>query len=151
MTFHTFTTADTLFNMLIQRYRMETPDDLTIAEFQEWRTHAIAIQRSVFTIFTMWLEDHRLLEEEPHIAQRMIAFLRLIVMPPLSAMAQNLMQTIERLVRSLVSLTCPWLLTLCRPLPLLAMHLLKLHVDVENHTLTRMTCLNSIPLMSQNN
>jgi len=97
MTFRTVTTADTLFDMLVQRYHQESPQKLSIAEFQEWRNHAIGIQQSVLTICTMWLEDHRLLEEEPHIARRMTEFLRLIVLPPLSTMARQLIQSIERL------------------------------------------------------
>lgn len=94
MTFRTFTTADILFDMLVQRCRRERPENLTIVE---WQNHTISIQRTVLTIFTMWLEEHRLLEEEPHIAQRMTGFLRLSVLPPLSTMAKQLMQTIERL------------------------------------------------------
>lgn len=106
MTFRTFTAADTLFNMLVQRYQQETPEKLSIAGFQEWRNHAICIQQSVLTVCTMWLEDHRLLEEEPHIARRMTEFLRLIVLPPLSTMAKQLIQTIERLVSWLLVLIC---------------------------------------------
>jgi son of sevenless len=99
MTFRTFTTADTLFDMLVQRYRKESPESLTATELQERGHHAVGVQRNVLTIFTMWLEDHRLLEEEPHIAQRMTGFLRLVVSPPLSTMAKHLINTIERLVR----------------------------------------------------
>ena len=106
MTFRTVTTADTLFDMLVQRYHQESPEKLSIAEFQEWRNHAIGIQKSVLTICAMWLEDHRLLEEEPHIARRMTEFLRLIVLPPLSTMAKQLIQTIERLVSWLLPPIC---------------------------------------------
>lgn len=106
MTFRTFTTADILFDMLVQRCRRERPENLTIVE---WQNHTISIQRTVLTIFTMWLEEHRLLEEEPHIAQRMTGFLRLSVLPPLSTMAKQLMQTIERLVRWHPSSICPLL------------------------------------------
>jgi son of sevenless len=109
MTFRTFTTADTLFDMLVQKYCEDSHENLTVAEFQE-RGHHIGIQRNVLTIFTMWLEDHQLLEEEPHIAQRMTEFLRLIISPPLSTMATHLIQTIERLVRWLPSSICLFLM-----------------------------------------
>lgn len=106
MTFRTFTTSDTLFDMLVERYGKESPENLTTVQFQGWRNRAIGIQQSVLTICTMWLEDHRLLEEEPDTAQRMTEFLRLIILPPLSTLAKQLIQTIERLVRWLLSLEC---------------------------------------------
>lgn len=98
MTFRTFTTPDTLFDMLVEIYRMDHPKDLATAEFEEWKGHLINTQRRVLMIFTMWLEDHRLLEEEPYIAQRLTEFLRLITAPPLASMARLLAKTIQRLV-----------------------------------------------------
>jgi len=132
---------------------MVNPEDLTIREFQEWRNHAIGMQRSVLTIFAMWLEDHRLLDEEPHIAQRMTKFLHLIVMPPLSTQAKLLIQTVERLVRCLVIYMIRSALhTFCRRLQLRRMPLPKtLHADVRNYILTRMIYSNSAPPTLQNN
>ncbi|KAF5384966.1 hypothetical protein D9615_001164 [Tricholomella constricta] len=97
MTFRTFTTADDLFDMLVEIYRMDHPKDLATAEFEEWKGHLIATQRRVLMIFTMWLEDHRLLEQEPHIASRLTEFLRLILAPPLASMARLLQKSIQRL------------------------------------------------------
>lgn len=100
MTFRTFTTADELFDMLVETYRMDHPKDLATAEFEEWKGHLIATQRQVLEVFAMWLEDHRLLEHEPQIASRLSEFLRLILAPPHAAMARLLQKTIQRLVRS---------------------------------------------------
>jgi son of sevenless-like protein len=98
MTFRTFTTADTLFDMLVDRYSIDHPANLSNAEFENWKRHLNATQRRVLMIFTMWLEEHRLLEEEPHIAQRLSDFLGLITTTQLASMAKLLLQTIERLV-----------------------------------------------------
>ncbi|RDB29470.1 Cell division control protein 25 [Hypsizygus marmoreus] len=97
MTFRTFTTADVLFDMLVEIYRTDHPKELATTEFEDWKRNLVATQRRVLMIFTMWLEDHRLLEEEPHIAQRLTEFLRLIVTPPLASMARLLIKTIQRL------------------------------------------------------
>lgn len=86
--------------MLVDIYRMDHPDDLTDSEFQEWKEKCLLPkQRLVLTIFTIWLEDHRLLEEEPHIAQRLTDFLNLITTPaPLALTAKLIIQSVERLV-----------------------------------------------------
>ncbi|KAF8079044.1 ras guanine nucleotide exchange factor domain-containing protein [Lyophyllum atratum] len=97
MTFRTFTTADELFDMLVETYRMDHPKDLATAEFEEWKGYLIETQRRVLMVFTMWLEDHRLLEHEPHIASKLTEFLRLILVPPLAAMARLLQKSIQRL------------------------------------------------------
>ncbi|KAL1762527.1 ras guanine nucleotide exchange factor domain-containing protein [Schizophyllum commune] len=99
-TFRTFTTADDLFRMLAARYYMEPP--------VEYATHAAAIhdwtqklllptQGRVLTVLTIWLEDHRLLEEEPHIAGRLTDLLSTITTQPHVWTARLMLQSLERL------------------------------------------------------
>lgn len=101
MTFRTFTSPDQFFDLLVERYRMDHPPDLTGSEFEEWKDKKLLpTQKRVLTILTMWLEDHDLLEEEPYIAQRLTDFLTLIISPPPLALTAKLMlQSLERLVR----------------------------------------------------
>lgn len=100
MTFRTFISPDQLFDMLVEKYRMDHPSGINEEEFVEWKEKCrLPTQRRVLTLFTIWLEDHRLLEEEPHIAQRLTDFLSLITPPaPLSPAAKLIMQSIKRLV-----------------------------------------------------
>ncbi|KAF9021750.1 ras GEF [Hymenopellis radicata] len=102
MTFRTFMTADQLFDMLVDIYGMEHPKDISEPEFDDWKEKCwLPTQRTVMTVFTMWLEDHRLLEEEPHIAQKLTDFLNLI--PQRNVMATTatlIMQSIKRLTFS---------------------------------------------------
>ncbi|KAF9469694.1 ras guanine nucleotide exchange factor domain-containing protein [Collybia nuda] len=107
MTFRTFTTADILFDKLVDRYAMEPPEALTSNEFENWKKHLIANRRRVLMIFTMWLEDHRLLEEEPHIAQQLSDFLKLIKTLPLVSSAKRLLDSIERLTFADPTVTSP--------------------------------------------
>jgi son of sevenless-like protein len=99
-TFRTFTTANQLFDMLVARYHMERPEDLTAEQADEWRDKMqLPTQRRTLTLFTMWLQDHRLLEEEPHIAQRLTDFLTHIMQPqPLALTAKLIIRSIEDLV-----------------------------------------------------
>lgn len=83
---------------------MEYPAvDSNNSDFDEWKEKLLLpTQRLVLNIFTIWLQDHRLLEEEPHIAQRLTGFLTQITIttPSLAQKAQLILQSIERLVRT---------------------------------------------------
>lgn len=100
MTFRTFTTADHLFDMLVERFHLKPEMSLTGHEYIDWKAHLRnPVQRLVLEIFSIWLEDYRLLEEEPHIVQRMRDFLTLNVYLPQKTTATTMIQTIDRLVR----------------------------------------------------
>ncbi|KAF7307282.1 hypothetical protein MIND_00522100 [Mycena indigotica] len=98
-TFRTFTTANQFFDLLVARYQMGRPEGLTDEQAEEWREKMqMPTQRRILTLFTMWLQDHRLLEEEPHIAQRLTDFLTQITQPPpLALTAKLIIHSIEDL------------------------------------------------------
>ncbi|KAF7303012.1 hypothetical protein MKEN_01264100 [Mycena kentingensis (nom. inval.)] len=98
-TFRTFTTANQFFDLLVARYHMERPEGLTEEQADEWRDKIqVPAQRHILTLFTRWLQDHRLLEEEPHIAQRLTDFLTQITQPPpLALTAKLIIRSIEDL------------------------------------------------------
>lgn len=101
LTFRTFMTADQLFDRLVERFRMKPPKSLTEQEYKDWKAHLrTPVQRRTLEIFSKWLEDYRLLEEEPHIAQRLTEFLSTIVKAPLMSTANVVLEIIERLVRN---------------------------------------------------
>ncbi|KAJ6523591.1 ras guanine nucleotide exchange factor domain-containing protein [Mycena capillaripes] len=97
--FRTFTSANQLFDLLVARYNMERPEGLNAEQADEWRDKMqLPTQRRILTLFTMWLQDHRLLEEEPHIAQRLTDFLAQIMTPqPLALTAKLIIRSIEDL------------------------------------------------------
>lgn len=99
MTFRTFTTAAQLFDSLVQRFNMRPPKSLEPREIQDWTLRmAVPTQRRVLEVFSVWLTEHRLLEEEPFIAQKLSQFLNTITTPPHNTAARQIMLTIERLV-----------------------------------------------------
>jgi son of sevenless-like protein len=79
---------------------MTYPENLTEPEIIEWRDRCLQpTQRMILNVFTIWLEEQRLLEEEPHISRRLIEFLELIKPPSvLSQTADLIIKSITRLV-----------------------------------------------------
>ena len=104
MTFRTFTTADHLFEMLVERFHLEPNRSLTESEFLNWKANLrIPVQRLVLEIFNKWLESYQLLEEEPHIAQCLKRFLNLTNSLPHNK--NTIIQTIDRMVRWVIGLS----------------------------------------------
>ncbi|KAF5392464.1 hypothetical protein D9757_002243 [Collybiopsis confluens] len=101
-TFRTFMLPEDLFDMLVDLYRMPYPENMTESEFGEWRDRCLEpTQKMILTVFTMWLEEHRLLEEEPQIARLLTEFLELIQPPSgLAVTAQLIVESIARLTFS---------------------------------------------------
>jgi son of sevenless len=101
MTFRTFADADTVFELLVERYRRDHPSGLNDEEFEEWREKYLRpTQERILTVLTMWLEDHRLLQTDPEVAPKLQEFLSLIGNSPSSmgTTARLMMQSLERLV-----------------------------------------------------
>ncbi|KAG6878166.1 hypothetical protein C0993_011239 [Termitomyces sp. T159_Od127] len=101
-TFRTFMTSDDLFEMLVEAYRMEDqPKDLATAEVDEWKQHLIATQTRVLEVFSSWLNHHRLLQDDAHIAQKLTSFLGHIQAPPLALTSRQLEKRIQSLTFSI--------------------------------------------------
>ena len=99
MTFRTFTTADHLFDMLVERFYLKPNESLTESEYLIWKaSFRIPVQRLVLDIFSRWLENYQLFEEEPHIAQRLKEFLNLIVSLPHNKIATIIIKTVDHMV-----------------------------------------------------
>jgi len=101
MTFRTFTTADMLYEMLLERFYLLPSKELGDAEVRLWKAHVREpVQARTLDIFSMWLDEYNMLEEEPHLCPRLAEFLKSIVSSTLAARSSSLLQTLERLVSS---------------------------------------------------
>jgi hypothetical protein len=99
MTFRTFTTPDAFFDMLLERYHAPPPSDLPETAIASWIAHVRFPRRlRVLETFAAWLEDHRLLDEEPYVAGRLTEFLKNVDDASLTGTAESLLQAIQRLV-----------------------------------------------------
>ncbi|KAG6910697.1 hypothetical protein DXG01_008741 [Tephrocybe rancida] len=76
MTFKSFTTVNELFDLLVERFRIDPPPELKATELEEWdkqKKHLIQIR--VINMFVTMLKDDDILEKEDlHILDRMKAF-----------------------------------------------------------------------------
>ena len=99
-TFKSFTTSDMVFDQLMGWFTMAPPLHLSEGEFEEWKERKQrSTQQRVLTLFTMWLEDHNMIKEDPHIVHLLRGFLQSIVDPhPLAIPAKLIIEAIERLV-----------------------------------------------------
>ena len=96
-----------VFDQLVGRFEMEPPLYLSQDEYEEWKEKKQrSTQQRVLTLFTMWLEDHNMIKEDPHIVHRLQTFLQSIVDPhPLAIPAKLIIEAIERLVCVEINLT----------------------------------------------
>lgn len=98
-TFRTITTPDILFELLVERFQMSPPKNLSPADVGDWKLrYLLPTRKRVLDLFVAWLEQHQLLEEEPHIARHLTDFLLSSVTPVLPEEASNILQKIEQLV-----------------------------------------------------
>jgi len=100
-TFRTITTPDILFELLVERFRMSPPKNLSPANVEDWKSrYLLPTQKRVLDLFIAWLEQHQLLEEEPHIARRLTDFLLSSVTPVFPGEASDILHKIEQLTFS---------------------------------------------------
>lgn len=104
-TFRTLGTADEIFDLLLERYYLDAPATLTESELVEWKARCLLpSQHRVLSVFTTWLEDHAMIEDDPPIARRLQDFLAEITAPPENVVhAQKVMDTLKRLVCHLLA------------------------------------------------
>jgi len=98
-TFKSFTTADMVFDQLAGLFKMAPPVYLSEDEIEEWKEKKQkSTQQRVLTLFTIWLEDHNLIKQDPHIVHRLQGFLQSITDPHLLAIpAKLILEAIDRL------------------------------------------------------
>jgi hypothetical protein len=102
-----------VFDLLVGRFKAAPPVYLSQEEIEEWREKKQkSTQQRVLTVFTMWLEDHNLIKDDPHIVYRLQGFLQSITDPhPLAIPAKLILEAIERLVGTMVTLASHLFLT----------------------------------------
>ncbi|EDR13329.1 uncharacterized protein LACBIDRAFT_230493, partial [Laccaria bicolor S238N-H82] len=117
MTYKSFTTLNGLFDTLVDRFRIQPPENLTPAEYEEWgklKQHVIQMRymfpdllrydpssfsrRVINTLKSMVVDDDVLDKEDAYILDRMKEFISSEEVSRFAA-AKQLMNTIERAVR----------------------------------------------------
>ncbi|KDR82605.1 hypothetical protein GALMADRAFT_238008 [Galerina marginata CBS 339.88] len=100
MTYKSFATLDELFDLLVARFRIQPPENLTQSEKEEWsklKQHVIQM-RVINTMKSMVLDDGVLEKEDMYILDRMKDFISTEEVARFAA-AKNLLTQIERTQR----------------------------------------------------
>ncbi|KIK01927.1 hypothetical protein K443DRAFT_678064 [Laccaria amethystina LaAM-08-1] len=100
MTYKSFTTLNELFDILVDRFRIQPPENLTPTEHEEWgklKQHVIQM-RVINTLKSMVVDDGVLDKEDAYILDRMKEFISSEEVSRFAA-AKQLMNTIERAQR----------------------------------------------------
>ncbi|EKM61468.1 uncharacterized protein PHACADRAFT_112102, partial [Phanerochaete carnosa HHB-10118-sp] len=108
-TLRTMGTPDELFDQLLDQYHQEQPDSLTGVEADDWRIKRLfPAQRRVLSVFETWLVHHRMVEDDPPVAQRLQTWLNSLVEASENiALASELLKTLERLTFAVPSRPSP--------------------------------------------
>jgi son of sevenless len=94
-------TAEEVFELLLKQYYLDVPTGISPSQLHEWKAkYLLPMQGRVLSIFTTWLEEHSMIEDDPPVARRLQSFLAEITSPQENVLhAQKVMKTLERLVR----------------------------------------------------
>ncbi|KAF8504290.1 ras GEF [Hysterangium stoloniferum] len=99
-TFHSFTAADRVIELLIDRYEMDAPTDLVEEQFNEWKLQKLRpTQARVLHVFFVWVDQYGLMEDDPQVVRRLREFLELVNSPsPHAQIARKILTSIEQYV-----------------------------------------------------
>lgn len=100
MTFKSFATIDQVFDMLVERYNIQPPEDLTPEQLAEW-TRVKKTPIRLRSINTMRKLIDVLEKEDLHILERVKAFANDVVAndPDRAGVAKTLLHIVQRVVR----------------------------------------------------
>lgn len=103
MTFRSFVSPERLFELLVMRYQMVPPPNLTTEESEAWKEQKLRpTQQRVLTTIKIWVEDYNFMDEGSHLIRSLTDFLNSIITPtPLGLTAQHILQSLEKRVSKL--------------------------------------------------
>ncbi|CDO73135.1 hypothetical protein BN946_scf185007.g190 [Trametes cinnabarina] len=99
-TYKSFATAEEVFDLLLAQYNITHPTALTLKELEQWKEKKLKpTRRRVLTVLHVWLEEFGLLQDDAHLARRLVDFVSSITSPPpLASTAREVMKSLERLM-----------------------------------------------------
>ena len=82
------------------QFNMTHPGSLSLKELEKWKEKKLKpTRRRVLTVLQVWIDDYGLLQDDPHIARRIVDFVSPISSPsPLAQTALDVLKSLERYV-----------------------------------------------------
>ncbi|CAG8458526.1 111_t:CDS:2 [Ambispora gerdemannii] len=97
LTYRSFTSTDEFFNLLVKRFMIQPPDNLSPEEIEIWQEKKqTPIRLRVFNIMKSWLENYYIDDQDSHCLERMRDFAQKIMHEHMAFAAVSLIKVIER-------------------------------------------------------
>ncbi|CAG8459456.1 56_t:CDS:2, partial [Ambispora leptoticha] len=97
LTYRSFTTTDEFFNLLVKRFMIQPPDNLTPEEIEIWQEKKqTPVRLRVFNIMKSWLENYYIDDQDSHCLEKMRDFAQSIMHEHMSFAAVSLIKVIEK-------------------------------------------------------
>ena len=100
MTHKSFATADEVLDLLFVQFEITPPAGLGTSELDQWKEKRLRpTRRRILTVLKLWNDDYGLLQDDHHLAPRLVNFLSAITSPlPLANAARDVLKSLERFV-----------------------------------------------------
>ena len=113
-TYKSFAAAEEIFDLLVMQFNIPHPSGLSLKELEQWKEKKLKpTRRRVLTVLQVWADDYGLLQDDPHLARRIVDFVSNITSPPsLASTARDVLKSLERYVSLRMSIVLYGTLTL---------------------------------------
>ncbi|KAH9920201.1 ras GEF [Epithele typhae] len=100
MTHKSFSAAEEVLDLLIMQFNIEPPSGLSPHEMDQWtERRQRPNRRRVLTVLQSWTDDFGLLQDDHHLAPRIVNFVSSVDGPPqLKKAAQDVLKSLERFI-----------------------------------------------------
>ena len=101
MTHKSFTTAEEVLDRLMEQFEITPPAGLEPNELEQWKEKRLRpTRRRILTVLQVWTDEYGLLQDDHHLAPRIVNFVSTITSPlPLANAAREVLKSLERYVR----------------------------------------------------
>ncbi len=107
-TYKSFAAAEEIFDLLVMHFSIPHPNYLSPKELERWKEmKQKSTRRRVLTVLQVWVDDYGLLQDDPHLARRVVDFVSNVTSPPaLADIARDVLKSLERYVSTHLKYNC---------------------------------------------
>ena len=105
LTHKSFATAEEVLDHLFEQFHITPPTDLSSNELEQWKERRLRpTRRRVLTVLQVWADEYGLLQDDHHLAPRVVNFVSAITSPlPLANAAREVLKSLERFVSDIIT------------------------------------------------
>ena len=106
LTHKSFATAEEVLDHLFEQFHITPPTDLSSNELEQWKERRLRpTRRRVLNVLQVWVDEYGLLQDDHHLAPRVVNFVSAITAPlPLANAAHEVLKSLERFVSDIIAI-----------------------------------------------